>query len=148
MKLRILKIQILRNTFFNLFFFMRFWHLRWIYIYFHCIFHAGYKFIIFPMNNMASFFFLKNQFWNNPILNTGTSNEEEKRLKQNWSQLDPKHILYSWPQFFGGKSILKTIQFWIQETPKPICTGPRWRALVKERLSNGRQSSILFSITV
>ena len=71
LKLRILKIQILRNTFFCLIQFWRKWKPNW-----------------------------KKTAW-----------------KKNWSELDPKNILYSWPHFCW-KNHFETIQFWIQENPK------------------------------
>ena len=69
----------------------------------------------YPLLMASNFFFLKNPLWNNPILNTGKSNEEKKRLyiAKKWSEFHPKHILYSWPHFclkntFWNNPILNT----------------------------------------
>ena len=56
-------------------------------------------------------FFLKNPFWNNPILNTGKSNEEKKtsfkQMVRAWSKKYP--LLMA--SFFFEKSILKQSNF-------------------------------------
>ena len=44
----------------------------------------------------------------------------KKPLKQNWSELDPKHILYSWPQFFWKIHFAKHSNFEYKNSNKSL----------------------------
>ena len=64
----------------------------------------------FEKTNFKKFILKKNKF-KNQILKKMKIQLKKNALKKNWSELDPKNILYSWPQFFFGKIHFETIPF-------------------------------------